>query len=304
MINPMLAVSMDKVTITHWNQWAAEQKFDGWRLIVQVKDGDVQAWTRPRRRAGGGKTMALVQLPDCRAGELPTALATRLRRLPDGVYDGELLGGKTSTDVGTRQHQHALRFVVFDVLVDAHGDSCVQQSYDERRAYLTRITFFDTTRVSLAQSINVTSVDDVVALTKHIWSEGGEGVMLKRRSAAYQVGKRSKDLVKVKKLSTEVGRVIGFEASRGKVLARGPFATVVLEVRPGVYTSMKTVDDDELDAFNKHALKNARPLGIKGYPDAMTGDHPAMGRKLRFEYQEIAAEGGFRHPRWDRWENE
>jgi hypothetical protein len=32
--------------------------------------------------------------------------------------------------------------------------------------------------------------------------------------------------------------------------------------------------------------------------------HPAMGRLLRIEYQDIAADGGVRHPRWDRWEDE
>ena len=30
---------------------------------------------------------------------------------------------------------------------------------------------------------------------------------------------------------------------------------------------------------------------------------PAIGRKLRVDYQEVTPDG-YRHPRWDRWEDE
>ncbi len=318
MIKPMLAMGRDKVTITNWNDWAIEQKFDGWRIIAEVTaDGRVRAYTRPRRRADGGKTMELVQLPDLSAGHLPLYLATAFGHLPAGIYDGELLGGKTSTDVGSRKYQDALRFVVFDVL--AHGTADLTTCpYFGRRKVLE-----DTFRglnvaptLTLAQSVNVTCEDDVKKLFEHVRNEGGEGLMAKRKNATYQPGKRSRDLVKLKNLEVVVCTVIGFEASRGTVLKRGQFATVILEDANGNPTSVKTVDDEELAAFNAQATpaweRTRRPLDTSKYAKkiaakfrhAVTGTHPAIGRELRIEFQDFTPTAGYRHPRWDRWETE
>ena len=116
MIKPMLAVPMSKGTIADWRHWAIERKYDGWRLVVQVpKAGNVRAWTRPRQHAGApGKTMAEYQVPDLLALELRNALAV-------GVYDGELVGGATSTDVNRVDVRQKVAFIVFDVL-DLRGD--------------------------------------------------------------------------------------------------------------------------------------------------------------------------------------
>ena len=62
--------------------------------------------------------------------------------------------------------------------------------------------------------------------------------------------------------------------------------------------SVKTLDDAELASFNKQAAN------IEGTLDHVLRAHPALGRLLRIEYQDIAADGGLRHPRWDRWEDE
>jgi ATP-dependent DNA ligase len=310
MIKPMLAESMDKVSITNWNDWAVEQKFDGWRVIIHVGLG-VEVWTRPRRRANGDKSMKRIELPDLPPGQLPTHLHEAVAALPAGVYDGELLGGKTSTDVGARKYQRTLRLVVFDLL--RFGDvDCMTSPYSGRRAHLeSLLRGHHIEHVTLAQSISVTCTEDVKKVFDHVRNEGGEGVMLKRKEAPYQQ-KRSKDLIKMKNLETCVCTVVGFETSRGKVLARGQFATVVLEDANGNPTSVKTKDDAELAAFNCHTLKNIRPLDTSRYPKevaakfrkAVTGSHPAIGRKLRIEFQDFTPKSGYRHPRWDRWEDE
>jgi bifunctional non-homologous end joining protein LigD len=288
MIKPMLAVPMTKGNIVDWNDWAIEEKFDGHRLIVCVEKpqtlrdpGLVQAWTRPRKHAGdvSGKSMA--------TKSLPPHLVADLSRLPAGIYDGELLGGETSTDVTRLDLQATLRFVVFDVLMTRVG-SCMMLSYDQRRAILEAYEFGGS--VSLAENCAVSCEEDVVAFVDLVWKRGGEGAILKRRGAHYQPGKRSPDFVKVKKLQTVVCTVVGFEATRGKVLNRGAFATVILRDDRGNETSVKTKDDAELEAFNRQA-REAPP-------------HPALGRRLRIEFQDFTPKTGYRHPRWDRWEDE
>jgi bifunctional non-homologous end joining protein LigD len=133
-----------------------------------------------------------------------------------------------------------------------------------------------------------------MAYVKSLWDLGAEGVILKRRAARYLPGKRSPDFVKVKKEQSALMTVVGFEKSRGEKIDRGPFATVVLEDARGNRTSVKTVDDDQLEAFSHEwadHLLTCKP-----------GGHPAIGRKLWIEYQDWTPKGGYRHPRWDRWE--
>lgn len=291
----MLASPMSKADIKNWNDWALEEKFDGHRLIVQVGRGskrEVTAWTRPRKHAGdvSGKSMS--------EKVLPPHLLEALARLPVGIYDGELLGGDTSTDVTRTDLAHTLRFVVFDVL-ECVGTSQVSCSYDERRHLLecvfANLEGWSTTSVILADSINVTCEADVTKLVTKIWEQGGEGAILKRRASPYQPGKRSRDCVKVKKCLTAVLTVVGFEPTRGKVLNRGKFATVILEDANGERTSVKTVNDAEIAAFNAQ---------WESCSDTIRSRHPAIGRRLRIEYQDWTPKGGYRHPRWDRWEDE
>ena len=292
MIKPMLAVPVHKGNIRDYSEWAVEEKFDGHRLIVEVYQGSVpvatqcvRAWTRPRRHAGSdGKTMATY--------ELPLHLTEELGRLPLGVYDGELLGGETSTDVRRTDLRDTLRYVIFDILHSVNT-STMGLPYSERRRILEVIYKTMTGgHVYLAHSQNVTSEADVVAFVTKVWQRGGEGGIIKRKAAHYQPGKRSPDFIKLKKLFTTVTKVVGFEPTRGKVMNRGPFAIVVVEDAKGHRTTVKTKDDFELDLFNKSA----------NMPSMKS--HPAIGRKLRIEFQDWTPKGGYRHPRWDRWENE
>lgn len=314
-LKPMLAIPMDKATITDWSHWAIEQKFDGHRLLVEVAPSGVTAWTRPRRHAGAdGKTMAV--------RTLPSHLVDAMSQFPAGVYDGELLGGKTSTDVTRTDLQTSLVFVIFDVLRIGASLTTVEP-YDDRRYRLEAIfecvpmrgTEADANvpAVRLAQSVALRSQADAQLFLEYIWKQGGEGAILKRRQARYAQGKRSPDFVKLKKLHTAVCTVIGFEPTRGKVLDRGLFATVLLRDDDGHETSVKTKDDLELEKFRKEweATKAKKRLYADHVDDVQryelrlaNNHHPALGRKLRIEYQERAANGGYRHPRWDRWEDE
>lgn len=307
MTKPMLAVPLAKADIAYWNEWAMEEKFDGHRLIVQVSDFDVTAWTRPRRRKDGAKTME--------RRTLPPHLVTAFRQLPIGTYDGELLGGVTSTDVTRTDLVGTLRFVVFDLLgLKAH--STLSLTYDQRRELLELMWSKNLKRgtlvaphLELARSFRVERRADIDRFVKRIWDQGGEGAILKRRASVYHEGKRSPDWVKLKKLCTEVCRVVGFEAGRGEKVDRGPFASVAVESTGEVWleskgrlTTVKTVNDAELDHFNAewHSATKGRALaGLAGY-----AEHPAIGRLLRIEFQDFTPGGDFRHPRWDRWEDE
>ena len=123
-----------------------------------------------------------------------------------------------------------------------------------------------------------------------VWDSDGEGLIIKRRQAPYTSGKRTMDFIKLKDLRTAVLTLVGFRAGVGTIVDRGAYATVVLRDEHGVQTTVKTLNDKELARFESSA---------KGHKV-----HPAIGRSLRIEYHEKTPDGNYRHPRWDRWENE
>lgn len=319
-IAPMLAVPMSKADITDWSLYVAEEKYDGWRLIVTLPAHDpITAHTRERKHAGStGKDQNDV------TDMLPVSLLQDLDRLRPRtgwvVLDGELLAihpnGRVGTSTDVPRKELAKRYVVFDVLMTQQGSS-MMLPYAQRRDILA--TMFNLRPgghdVMLAEVRPCVDTETVSAFTHEVWNRGGEGLILKLKSARYESGKRRAAFVKIKKLYTAVIKITGFEPSRGTVRFPGhPFATVVgdiVEAPPehasliGRQTSVKTKDDDSLATF-EHEFRKAHGalFGAGTWPSDAGKMHPALGRLLRIEYQDVAAEGGVRHPRWDRWEKE
>src|SRR5678816_3036814 len=117
---PMLATALEIATKGVQQlppgAWWAEKKEDGHRLEVLVKhylaevgqeDCDVIGWSRT------GLDTRESNRP------LPKHLVEEFQKLPDGIYDGELvLPGGTSSDVALLENQRKLMYVLFDVLED------------------------------------------------------------------------------------------------------------------------------------------------------------------------------------------
>lgn len=287
----MLAAPMKKGVINDWTEWCIEVKWDGHRLLVEKVGTTVTAFARPR---GDGRQVQRT---------LPPHLLKAFALLPDGVYDGELMGGDISTDVARLDLAHTLAFVVFDVL-EVEGADLHRDTYEYRRKMLEGLFSMiahPSRNLLLTPSLPLTCEGDATKFVAAVWEGGGEGAILKRKLAPYHVGKRTPDWIKVKRVEHAALTVVGFEATRGTVMNRGPFAVVVLEDEHGNRTTCKTKDDWELKRFMTQwstSTKNGLPY--------KTGDpHPALGRKLVIEFQQRTRSGGYRGPvLWDRWENE
>ncbi len=285
-IQPMLAASMPKVPIKITpGVYVYDEKFDGHRLILsKTPEGAVTAWSRD----------GLVRL-------LPPQIHEAAEYLQPGTYDGELfVPGKRSYGVTELANSAKLVYVVFDVLA-LLGVSTLAQTYDERRAYLAAMEEhldFSHDAIRLAPSKALDSDRDLELALRDIWDADGEGIIIKKRTGRYYPGKRPKDVwIKMKQLRTAVLTVVGFVAGRGEIVNRGPYAMVVLRDDEGFETAVKTRNDAELERFEKEACQQGSSL------DPILR-HPAIGRKLRIEYQERTPDGSYRHPRWDRWEDE
>jgi hypothetical protein len=207
--------------------WAMEQKYDGVRVLIAVRPaswrararsgvslapGVVTAWSR----AGGGRSEGLPRM-------LPPAIVATLETLPDGDYDGELLG----TNGGQR-------VVLFDILQLGRVDT-TQYNYDERRQLLTgagsRLTADDPVIVTTSGPPSQTMHDAIVAA-------GGEGVMLKRRAAPY-VGRRTADVLKVKGCAEAVVEIVGWDVGKS-----GPRSVIVYRLPSGLESRCAVLNND------------------------------------------------------------
>jgi len=284
----MLASGMKDDFTIQPGQWSAEEKFDGHRLIVEISQGKsslfvekgINAWSR----------YGITRI-------LPTHIMESLEKLPNGLFDGELIvPGKRAYGVTELANSSELVYVIFDV-INMEGEDYTDLPYDTRHFCLAKsITpIYDanspTDPVQLAQTVNVNSMIEVCKLRDQIWERDGEGLILKRRNATYQIGKRSRHLVKVKALRSAVLTIIAWAESRGEKNYRGRYAAAVLRGEDGITTTVKTKNDAMLRSLEQEAER--------------TGQPPFLGRKLRIEYQErTIPDGSYRHPRWDRFEDE
>jgi ATP-dependent DNA ligase len=275
---PMLAKPMSaKGIVTNWSDWAVQEKYDGHRLIIERRKSAplVVAWSRPR---GDDEAMA--------ERSLPAHLVMDLCRLPVGVYDGELLvdlKDATGTDVTRTDLEHKRYVVLFDVL-ELEGVKQLNTPFMKRVVVLNNIGHRYLNRrmsVQVAPTALVESQDDVKLFVEAVWKRGGEGAILKRRDGVYEAGIRSKNCVKVKRVSHATLTIIGFEKSKGTVRFPGhPFAIVKLRDDDGNQTTVKAKNDYEL---NRLSMKD-------------------IGRKLVIEFPKRTRTGGYQGPvLWDRW---
>ena len=264
-IKPMFAQPTPEGWRPEPGLWVAEEKYDGHRLVVSVRGRDVRAWSRYGRER-----------------VLPQHVRLACSHLPDGTWDGELVvPGSRSYGVTVLEDADKLVFTVFDIL-ELCERPVTELYYRERRALL-RATWAEAGSEhgrALAGSEDVRSVDDVSSIAGRVWARDGEGLILKRCDRSYEPGKRVKHWLKIKKLRTAVLTVIDYVPG-----LMGPYATVQLRDDEGYETTVKT-------------LNNAELARLEANPNAH------LGRRLQIEYQERTPDHGYRHPRWDHWENE
>ncbi|MGW5314655.1 ATP-dependent DNA ligase [Nocardia thailandica] len=170
---PMLATAAEVGPLTG-DEWAFETKWDGFRVIVEIADGEVVV----RSRSGNTVTRDYPRL---------AALGRELsgHRV---VLDGEavVLDEHGRSDISLLQANPArAEFVAFDVLF-LDGTSLLRKKYTDRRRVLEALG-------SLAPSLHVPDrLDGPGASALEVSREQEqEGVVAKRLDSVYQPGKRA-----------------------------------------------------------------------------------------------------------------
>jgi len=181
-------------TLGDAEEWQAEWKWDGIRAQMIKRDGKIFIWSR-------GEDLATEKFPE---------LHPFLNALPDGtVLDGEILGFRNGlplpfnvlqTRIGRKNlskkilEESPVAVITYDCL-EYKGEDIRTKAQSDRRKLLEELhsetpfpEFF-----RLSPLIGFNSWDELAAKRDESRSMIAEGVMLKRKIATYQVGRRRGD---------------------------------------------------------------------------------------------------------------
>ena len=193
-------------------QWIHELKWDGYRIVATISEGEVRLWSRNALEWTD-------RLPDIRA-------ALQALGLRAGALDGELLAGSgTRADFNLLQstlsgeRQGRLSLALFDLL-HVDGVDISAAPLVERKALLEEL--LDGAPAQLAYSSHIEGDGEAAY---RLAGEGDfEGIISKRGDRPYHGG-RGDDWRKTKQLASDEFAVVGYTAPKG---SRKGFGSLLL----------------------------------------------------------------------------
>ncbi len=301
LVRPMLATAGQLPPPDQEQRWAFEMKWDGVRAVVYLDRGDLRVRTRNDREVAA-------TYPELRA------LAAELSR-HRMVLDGEVVafdefGRPSFGELQNRMHVQApgrdllarvpVSLLVFDLL-HLDGTSLVPLPYDERRTALEGLDLAGS-RWAVPPAFHGAPADAMdVSRAQDL-----EGVVAKRRDAAYLPGRRSPTWLKVKHLRMQEVVVGGWSPGQGR--RQGGIGSLLLGVPDGdgrlVYAGhVGTGFSDRVLADLGERLR-ADEVGESPFADPVPRLHARDARWVRprlvgeVGFAEWTREGMMRHPAW------
>jgi ATP-dependent DNA ligase len=191
-------------------KWAAEPKYDGWRLLAVVGEDRVDFFARSGNSYNGKlpkvEAELLAHFP---AGTVLDGEAVAITVLDNGCVLNEWgIAQGVLTKVNPAAAADKITFMVFD-LIAHRGIDARPLTYAQRRSLLERI--FEDEDAFEAVALTV-QVEPTEAQYDVMVQQGFEGMILKRLDAPYASNKRDgAGWIKVKATFTIEGVVMGFQ---------------------------------------------------------------------------------------------
>jgi bifunctional non-homologous end joining protein LigD len=280
---PMLATLTSSIPRDEQN-WHFELKYDGYRAIAAVVNGEVLMWTRNA-----------IEL-NTRFPEIARALAKI--RVKDAVIDGEVAAldekGAPRFQLLQRGSDRRTFFFAFD-LIWLDGKDLRNEPLETRRALLEKIVSgAQANVVQLARQVK----EPAKAALQDAAKRGYEGLIAKRRASKYET-RRSKEWLKIKAVNAQEVAIVGFTPSTHSSRELGSLILGVVDDgkmryagRVGTGFSAKQRADLKRE-LEKDALLKTKVLNAPRTKGA-TWVEPRYVAQVRFT--EWTSDGSMRHP--------
>jgi bifunctional non-homologous end joining protein LigD len=191
---PMLATLASELPPDGKN-WLYELKYDGFRAVAGLVDGDLALWSRNELDL---------------AGRFPQIAKALGKIKGEMVLDGEIVA---LDEHGVPRFQllqggaHQEKMFVFDILWLA-GKDLRRLPYEERRALLAKALKRPPAGIEVAQQVE----EAPEKALERAAAEGWEGLIAKRRGSLYE-SRRSKEWLKIKAIKGQEMVIIGYQPS-------------------------------------------------------------------------------------------
>ena len=260
-------------------EFVVTQKLDGFRSVVEIKDGNVVA-IRTRK----GKLLTNLS-------ELMIALEKALPNEGHYIFDGELLMNdnegqwtsgerfqQTSKQVSAKGQAHDVAFHIFDALpYDDFVNGSSIDTYNKRRELLNEVR--ENELVKVVPVLGTCTKDEISTWSDFATQNNWEGVMLNDPNARYET-KRHKGLLKVKKMHTADLMIIGFEeAIDGK--NRGGLKSLIVQLddENTVNVASGLTEEPRVDVWANKDQYLGKIVEVKYFEETVNQNG---GRSLRF----------------------
>ena len=209
-IKPMLATLVSEPFDN--NDWIFEIKWDGFRAITEIENGKVRMYSRNN-----------ISFND----RFPEIVNGFVDFLKNAIFDGEIVaidkrGISHFGSLKDHPRDSMIVYYVFD-LIYFDGYDLTKTPLKERRKILENILPKTYSNIRLSDYIKGKGKTFYAAAKR----QGLEGVIAKKLSSSYQIGKRSFDWQKIKILMSEDAIICGYTKPSG---SRKGFGSLVLGV--------------------------------------------------------------------------
>ena len=186
-MRPMLASRGDSVPTGP--QWIHEVKWDGMRILAEVRDGSLRLWSRN----GNDVTVSFPELAEVPIAGHDLLLDGEVVAMAEGIQTFAALADRLHVADAARARRLAatnpVTLVVFDLLA-VDGEDLTGQPLSVRRARLESLG------IGSAHWQVPPTYDDGQLLLAATREQGLEGVVSKRLASTYHWGRRSRDWLK------------------------------------------------------------------------------------------------------------
>ena len=181
------------------NEWQAEWKWDGIRGQIIKRNNELFVWSR-------GEELMTEKFPEYKILEdlLPNGIAIdgeiiSLGQIPDGQHFAPLPFAALQTRIGRKNitkkqlTEAPVGLIAYDLL-ELDGEDLRELTLTERRKKLQEIIDgINQPFVHISPIINFTDWEELKNIRTQARDKGSEGLMLKRKTSTYQVGRKRGD---------------------------------------------------------------------------------------------------------------
>lgn len=261
-LTPMKALGIDHVPE---GKWRCEIKFDGYRAVAVINDGEVKLWSRNHKPL------------DLAYPELREALARLKCR--NAVLDGEIVAldeeGRSrfqllqGRDLGERP---PIAFYLFDVM-HLDGKATTDLPLEERQRLLAKLLKKPKAPLQLSPWFDDVDAAEFLQAARE---KGLEGIIAKRPGSLYEVGRRSGDWLKCKVHGEQEFVIGGFTPPQN---SRPYFGAVLI----GYYEKGKLLYAGKVGTgFNHRLLASLHAEFMKRTRETCPFENLPQARKPRF----------------------